>query len=145
MRGALAPLAKNGIPAGVSGYGCGINVAHGTPTFSAASAGASVRMSLTTASGFHSSRKGRSVRAAAAALTSPDPAAGGGNTVYCSAATNSSPSSSTGSRQRSQLSTTTSCPRPASARASEIAGNACPASPKAATITRTDPPQPPAV
>ena len=61
------------------------------------------------------------------------PGAGGGKVLYSSAAVNPRPSASTASRQRSQVSTSTSCPRRRSARASAIAGNACPASPNAAT------------
>ena len=56
--------------------------------------------------------------------------------MYSSAAVNSSPSPSTGSRHRSHVSTRTSWPRPRSARASAIAGNAWPASPNAATRNR---------
>ena len=56
--------------------------------------------------------------------------------MYSSAAVNPSPAPSTASRQRSQVSTVTSCPRAASARASAIAGNACPGSPNAATSKR---------
>ena len=56
--------------------------------------------------------------------------------MYSSAAVNAKPTPSTASRQCSQVSTTTSLPRSASARASAIAGNACPGSPNAATRNR---------
>src|SRR6476659_1015683 len=46
---------------------CGISVARGTPATSAASAGASVRMSLTTTCGRISPNSGSSARAASAA------------------------------------------------------------------------------
>ena len=96
-------------------------------------------MSLTTTSGRKSSISGSSANAASAAdAPSADPGAGGGKTLYSSAAVNPRPSASTASRQRSHVSTRTSCPRRRSARARAMAGNACPASPNAATRNLPD-------
>ena len=107
---------------------------------SAASAGARVRMSLTATCGRISSSSGSSARAASAACwPSAESGSGGGNIRYSSAAAKPSPAPSTAARRSSQVSTTTSCPRPASARPSAIAGKTCPGSPKAATRTRRDP------
>ncbi|HJX32562.1 MAG TPA: hypothetical protein VJ257_00030 [Solirubrobacterales bacterium] len=83
----------------------GIRVASGTPAFSAARAGARVRMSLTATWGRISSSSGSSPRAASAAVKP-------------------SPAPSTAARRSSQVSITTSCPRAASARPSAIAGKA---------------------
>ncbi len=94
-------------------------------------------MSLTTTSKRSCSISGTSASAASAGdRPSAEPGGGGGNVLYSSAAVNAKPRSSTGSRQRSQVSTMTSLPRRASARASAIAGNAWPGSPNAATRKR---------
>ena len=116
---------------------CGISVASGTPATSAASAGARVRMSLTTACGRISSSSGSSARAASAAWApSGESGSGGGNMRYSSAAAKPRPAPSTAARRSSQVSIVTSWPRPASARPRAIAGKTCPGSPKAATRKR---------
>src|SRR5215213_10199644 len=115
----------------------GISVASGSPAFSAASAGARVRMSLTTACGRISSSRGSSARAASAAwLPSSESGSGGGNIRYSSAGVKPRPAPSTAPRRSSQLSSVTSCPRSASARPRAIAGKTWPASPNAATSSR---------
>src|SRR3954453_13402075 len=112
----------------------GISVASGTPAFSAASAGARVRMSLTTACGRISSRSGSSAWAASAAWApSADSGAGGGNIRYSSAAVKSRPAPSTAARRSSQVSTVPSWPRRVSARPRAIVGKTWPGSPKAAS------------
>src|SRR3954471_7114715 len=116
---------------------CGISVASGIPTRSAANVGARVRMSLTTTWGRKSSSSGSSALAASAACwPASESGSGGGNIRYSSAAAKVSPSPSTAWRRSSQVSITTSWPRTASALPSAIAGKTCPASPKAATSTR---------
>ena len=123
VRAGSEPKAKNGSPGSCTGYTCGISVARRSPARSAASAGAWVRMSLTTTSNRSSSISGSSASAASAADgSSSEPGGGGGNVLYSCAAVNASPSPSTASRQCSQVSTRTSLPRAASARASAIAG-----------------------
>src|SRR4051794_35039340 len=115
----------------------GTSVASGIPARSAASVGASVRMSLTTTWGRKSSSSGSSARAASAACwPASESGSGGGNIRYSSAAAKPSPSPSTAARRSSQVSIMTSWPRTASALPSAIAGKTCPASPKAATRTR---------
>src|ERR1700761_8369501 len=117
---------------------CGIRVASGTPAASAARVGARVRMSETTTAGSSRSISGSSARAASAACRPASvPGSGGGKVRYSSAAVKSSPAPSTAARRSSQVSIVTSCPRRASPRPSEIAGNTWPGSPKAATRTRT--------
>src|SRR3954451_11903939 len=112
----------------------GISVASGTPAFSAASAGARVRMSLTTACGRISSRSGSSARAASAAWApSADSGSGGGNIRYSSAAVKPRPAPSTAARRSSQVSTVTSWPRRVSARPRAIVGKTWPRSPTAAS------------
>src|SRR3954454_18381633 len=97
-------------------------------------------MSLTTRSGSNSSINLAKARAAAAAVCpSGVSGPGGGYTVDSCAPVNANPSASTASRHLSQVSTSTSCPRRPSSRASEIAGNACPGSPNAATSSRNCP------
>src|SRR5680860_931918 len=116
---------------------CGISVARGIPATSAASAGARVRMSLTTTWGRISSSSGNSARAASAACEpSGESGSGGGNIRYSSAAAKPSPAPSTAARRSSQVSIVTACPRPASARPSATAGKTCPGSPNAATRKR---------
>src|SRR6476659_1556450 len=116
---------------------CGISVARGTPATSAASAGASVRMSLTTTCGRISPNSGSSARAASAAWPpSGESGSGGGNIRYYSAAADPTPAPSTAARRSSQVSIVTSCPRPDSARPRAMAGKTCPGSPKAATRNR---------
>src|SRR6185295_117873 len=96
-----------------------------------------VRMSLTTACGRISSSRGSRARAASAAWApSGESGSGGGNIRYSSAAAKPSPAPSTACRRSSQVSIVTSWPRAASAHPSEIAGNTCPGSPKAATRKR---------
>ena len=51
VRGSRAPIEYGGNPGAPTGNTWGTSVAHGTPARSAASAGASVRMSATTTSG----------------------------------------------------------------------------------------------
>ena len=132
-------MAKKGIPGSCTGYTWGTSVAVRNPAFSAARAGAIVRMSLTTTSGRNSSISGTRASAASAAdVCSSEPGAGGGKVLYSSAAVNPRPSPSTASRQRSQVSTSASWPRRRSARARAMAGNAWPASPKAATRNRRE-------
>ncbi len=97
-------------------------------------------MSLTTTSKRSASSIGSRASAASAAEGPvSEPGGGGGKVSYSSAAVKATPAPSTASRQCSQVSTVTRCPRPESARASAIAGNACPASPKAATRNLQDP------
>src|SRR5215207_4712334 len=115
----------------------GISVASGTPAFSAARAGARVRMSLTTAWGRVSSSNGSSARAASPAwLPSSESGSGGGNIRYSSAGVKPRPAPSTASRRSSQLSSVTWWPRSASARPRAIAGKTWPASPNAASSSR---------
>src|ERR1044072_3644460 len=115
----------------------GMSVASGTPATSAASAGARVRMSLTTACGRISSSSGSRARAAAAAWApSGESGSGGGNIRYSSAAAKPSPAPSTAARRSSQVSIVTSWPRSDRALPRAMAGNTCPASPKAATRKR---------
>ena len=109
------------------------------PARSAASVGASVRMSLTTTSRPHVARAAAPARAPPRPPTAspPSPAGGGKRLVLLGGRERAAPRPRPARASCSQVSTTTSWPRAGSARASPIAGNACPASPNAATSNRT--------
>ena len=137
VRGSRAPIAYAGNPGWGVGRTCGTSVAHGRPSISAASAAATVRMSATTTSGSNDRIAGSVSRAPCTAAWygfTALPALG--NTSYSGAGANRIPSRSTCSRHLTHVSRHTSCPRRTSSRPSAIAGNACPASPNAASMTR---------
>src|SRR4051812_20099514 len=114
-----------------------MSVATGTRSSSPASAGASVRMSLTIASGRNSATGGRVSRTA---RTTASYGASGfssvGKTWYSGAASNRIPSASTYGAHCRHVCSTTSCPRATSARPSAIIGNAWPGSPNAPSSSR---------
>src|SRR4051794_22000064 len=109
-----------------------MSVATGTRSSSPASAGASVRMSLTIASGRNSATSGRvSCTARTTASYGASGVSSVGKTWYSGAGSKRIPSAATGSAQRRHVCSTTSWPRATSARPSAIIGNAWPGSPKA--------------
>ena len=69
MRGSRAPIENGGNPGGRSGKTWGMSVARGTPSSSAANAGAAVRMSATATSGANDATNSRVVRAARTAAS----------------------------------------------------------------------------
>src|SRR5581483_7132143 len=132
VRGNRAPRAYGGNPGPPTGYRCGTSVATGTSSNSPAIAGASVRMSCTSASG-RSSATARRVSAVASTTASyiSDPMPEPSNSGYSGAGRNRMPASSTSARHRDHVSNVTSWPRSASRAPSASIGKACPGSPNA--------------
>ena len=125
VRGSRAPIEYGAKPGGRCGYRCGTRVATGTPSSSAASAGAGVRMSDTATSGANERTTGRvSTAARTAAAYGCSGASTVGNTWYSGAAANVMPAASAGSCQRRHVCSATSWPRATSASPNASIGNA---------------------